>query len=305
MVQNEYYTIGEFLQLHESANSEFNPKFGNGAERNSKANEKAVKDILNNAQELDKKAWKEKKERKPEIEFEDYNKTTMDVNFEYEPSKEWKERVKKLATVGTESDRADRNEKERQKGIVGRNNTDHKAKDYSDKNAFVNEVALNTPISPKVNGANRIQQFTHDPADPGQEGDISMSDGISDKTQNQRKTVAESFKPLKRLKFKNTVFLSESQVLAKVPEDYRVNENKFYMQDKTGTDYLVECKSDPFGYVHMEITNKLNKKIINEELDKMRKLADYNYKDDNVKIDKSQISGMSESINNLRKLLNE
>ena len=55
----------------------------------------------------------------------------------------------------------------------------------------------------------------------------------------------------------------------------------------------------------MEITNKLNKKIINEELDKMRKLADYNYKDDNVKIDKSQISGMSESINNLRQLLNE
>jgi hypothetical protein len=328
MVQNEYYTIGEFLQLHESATSEFNPKFGNGAERNSKANEKAVKDILNNAQELDKKAWKEKKERKPEIEFEDYNKTTMDVNFEYEPSKEWKERVKKLATVGTESDRADyydtegnekfynarkknakdradRNEKERQKGIVGRNNTDHKAKDYSDKNAFVNEVALNTPISPKVNGANSIQQFTHDPADPGQEGDISMSDGISDKTQNQRKTVAESFKPLKRLKFKNTVFLSESQVLAKVPEDYRVNENKFYMQDKTGTDYLVECKSDPFGYVHMEITNKLNKQSINEELNKIKRLADYNYKDDNVKIDKSQISGMSESINNLRKLLNE
>jgi hypothetical protein len=55
----------------------------------------------------------------------------------------------------------------------------------------------------------------------------------------------------------------------------------------------------------MEITNKLNKQSINEELNKIKRLADYSYKDDNVKIDKSQISGMSESINNLRQLLNE
>lgn len=274
---NNIYTVKQLLQLNEeSTKNEFNPKFGNGVKRNSNDNDKAVKEILKNAESLNKGVENKKIKRKPEIEFKDYNKTPMDVNFEYEPSKQWKERVEKLATDGTESDKADyystdtnkefyknrnknykerseREENERKKGIVGNNNTQNKAKDYTNISGYVNENA----------------------------------------------------KPLKRLKFKNTIFLSEAQVLAKVPEDYRVDENKFYIQDKTGTDYLVECKADPFGYVHMEITNKLNKKIINEELDKMRKLADYNYKDDNVKIDKSQISGMSESINNLRQLLNE
>ncbi len=274
---NNIYTVKQLLQLNEeSTKNEFNPKFGNGVKRNSNDNDKAVKEILKNAESLNKGVENKKIKRKPEIEFEDYNKTPMDANFEYEPPKQWKERVEKLATDGTESDKADyystdtnkefyknrnkkynerseREENERKKGIVGNNNTQNKAKDYTNVSGYVNENA----------------------------------------------------KPLKRLKFKNTIFLSEAQVLAKVPEDYRVDENKFYIQDKTGTDYLVECKADPFGYVHMEITNKLNKKIINEELDKMRKLADYNYKDDNVKIDKSQISGMSESINNLRQLLNE
>lgn len=322
---DEYYTISEFLQLNEeSAKNEFKPKFGNGAKRGSNENDKAVKEILKNAQAFDEKGRTEKARRKPEVEFEDYNKTTMDVNFEYEPSKEWKDRVKKLATVGTESDmadcydtegnenfykkrkemskdRSDRNEKERQKGIVGRNNTDHKAKDYSDKTGFVNENNSGFSITPMNNGANHVEQFTHDDANPGTEGDITMDDGING-THDQRKTVSES-KPMKRLKFKNTIFLSESQVLARVPEDYKVDENRFYMQDKTGTDYLVECKADPFGYVHLSIENRINKQHINEELAKMKKLAGYAFKDDNVKVDKTKLEDMSESISNFRKLL--
>ena len=118
------------------------------------------------------------------------------------------------------------------------------------------------------------------------------------------KTMFESKKPTKRLVFRNTKFLSEAQVLQRVPEDYRVDENKFYMQDKTGTDYLVECKADPFGFVHMEVTNRINKTEINEQLEKMRRLADYNYGDDNVKINRNDIEDMSESINDFRKLLN-
>lgn len=406
---DEYYTISEFLQLNEeSAKNEFKPKFGNGAKRGSNENDKAVKEILKNAQAFDEKGRTEKARRKPEVEFEDYNKTTMDVNFEYEPSKEWKDRVKKLATVGTESDmadcydtegnenfykkrkemskdRSDRNEKERQKGIVGRNNTDHKAKDYSDKTGFINESYLigpiidgykaqeisdedgyNTPeegaaawfkgvidnasefeegempeyhqfidhideidadmyydygadyyfvakentgnlnesgftISPMNNGANHVEQFTHDDANPGTEGDITMDGGING-THDQRKTVSES-KPMKRLKFKNTIFLSESQVLARVPEDYKVDENRFYMQDKTGTDYLVECKADPFGHIHLSIENRINKQHINEELAKMKKLAGYAFKDDNVKVDRTKLEDMSESISNFRELL--
>lgn len=320
---DECYTVRELLQLNEESapKNEFKPKFGNGAKRGSSENDKAVKEILKNVQAYDNVGRTEKAKRKPEVEFEDYNKTTMDVNFEYEPGKEWKERVKKLATKGTESDmadyfdtkgnekfykdrekmskdRAERNKNEREKGIVGRNNKDHKAKDYSDKTAFVNEE-----ITAAAAPANHVSQFTHDPAKvDDDEGDISMNGGIEHTKQQQRHTVSES-KPLKRLKFKNTVFLSESQVLAKVPDDYKIDENRFYMQDKTGTDYLVECKADPFGYVHMTIENKINKVQINEELEKIKRLSGYSYGDDNIRIDKTKIGDMSESINNLRGLL--
>jgi hypothetical protein len=53
----------------------------------------------------------------------------------------------------------------------------------------------------------------------------------------------------------------------------------------------------------MEVTNRINKTEINEQLEKMRRLADYKYGDDNVKINRNDIEDMSESINDFRKLL--
>lgn len=327
---DEVYTVKEFLQLNEekTQKNEFEPKFGNGAKRGSNDNEKAVKEILKNAQAFDEKGRTGKLKRNPEVEFEDYNKTTMDVNFEYEPGKEYKDRVKKLATVGTESDMADyydvegnknfynqrkemskdrnkRDKMEREKGLVGREKKNDV--DYSNKTAFVNENNAYTSgeITPRVNNANNRAQFTTPKANPEPgEGNRYIDDGTED-SHEERSTIKECVKPMKRLKFKNTVFLSESQVLKRVPEDYRVDENKFYMQDKTGTDYLVECKADPFGFVHMEVTNKLNKEKINEELEKIKRLSGYKYSDDNIKIDKTQIGDISESINNFRQILNK
>lgn len=273
----EYKTISELLRLdEESTRQEFKPKFGVGAERSSNANEKAVKDILKSTAEYNEKARKEFDRRKPTVEFEDYNKTTLDANYEYEPDKLYKERVKKLATTGLENDkaeyystegnekfyndrkemrkrRAERDENERIKGIVGRNNHDHKAKDYSDNTAF--------------------------------EG---INEGVV----------------TKRLKFKNTVFLSEAQVLSHVPDDYKTDSNRFYMQDKTGTDYIVECSQDQFGCMHVNVSGKYNKEQINEELEKMRRLADYSYSDDNVKVEKKNMETMKESINGFRNILN-
>ena len=43
MKLEEYYTIGELLQLREeSARNEFKPKFGNGAKRTSSDNDKEI-----------------------------------------------------------------------------------------------------------------------------------------------------------------------------------------------------------------------------------------------------------------------
>lgn len=271
MKLEEYKTISELLQLNEEGpRQEFKPKFGIGAERSGNANGKAVKEILKNTEKYNDAARKDFDRKSPNVKFEDYNKTTMDVRFEYDPGDEYRKRVKKLATTGLENDKAEcystegnerlykeraemskeRSERdfdENIKGIVGRNNHDHgNSKKYKSETPFMNE-------------------------------------GVS-----------------KRLKFKNTVFLSESQVLSHVPDDYKTDGNRFYMQDKTGTDYIVECVADQFGCMHVSVGGSFNKARIDEELDKMRRLAGYSFSDDNVKVDKKNLGTMSESIHELR-----
>lgn len=274
-MSDRLYTVSELLQLNEtSIPNNFKPVMGDGVKRSGNENEKAVKDIIKNVKEFNSVEGIDDEKRTSKVPFIDYNKTTMDANFAYEPDDKWKERVKKLATANTESDMADcydtegaekfyqlrkemaedRNEQEeneRIKGIVGRNNYDHKAKDYSNHSGYVNEA------------------------------------------------------PMKRLKFKNTTFLNESQVLSRIPEEYKIDENRFYMQDKTGTDYLIECKADPFGFIHVSIEGKLNKKTVNEQLNRINELSNYKYSNNNCKVNKTQVNDVLDSLNNVRQLLKQ
>lgn len=279
MKLEEYYTIGELLQLkEESARNEFKPKFGNGAKRTSSDNDKAVKEIIKNASELDKDGRRDDKPVQPRVEFPDYNKTTLDVNFEYEPDKSWKDRVEAQAEGYPSVQNKEKNGYDQSLGFDGNKKfydaRKEMSKDRNDLDTIERESGLKARIK-------------------------------KDEIDYSNKTAFNESRQIKRLKFKNTIFLSESHLLSKVPEDYRVDENRFYMQDKTGTDYLIECKADPFGYVHMEITNKFNKQSINEELEKMKRLAGYRYSDDNKKVDNKNIETMSESISSFREKLNK
>ena len=409
MKLEEYYTIGELL-LNETSSTkqEFDAKIGRGVESsNKREQEKAVRDITKDAERFDGEGRKKDNPVKPRVEFPDYNKTTLDVNFEYDPDESWKKRVQAQAegypsvqnkekngydqSLGFDGNKnfydarkkmsKDRNSLdtiERESGLKARIKKDEI--DYSDKTAFVNEghsvKVIGNGINPtpktfdseeeamkyansvkqgnptyhvlvngkEVNEAKQNKRLNEDYGHKLQHaGDVldyyanlthDTGHKLSNDQVNQIKSLlawleetnasdnqvqdeyinlarqlisSNSFneaKQIKRLKFKNTTFLSESHLLSKVPEDYRVDENRFYMQDKTGTDYLVECKADPFGYVHMEIANKFNKQNINEELEKMKRLADYKYSDDNKKVDTKKLESMSESISNFKEKLN-
>jgi len=279
MKLEEHYTVGELLQLSEASTpkNEFKPKFGNGAKRGSNENEKAVEDIRKNAEEYDKEGRNEQPRKPKDTHYIDYNKTPMDAYFETEVPKETKERWYAQAC-----------------GYPSKYNMEHNdLAEYHDtegnKKFFDQRAKTN-----KVMADNREME-----ASTGLKAREMERKGKDYEPNTAFKKVNES-KPTKRLVFKNTTFLNESQVLAKVPEDYKIDENKFYMRDKTGTDYLVECTTDPFGYIHMEVVNKFNKTAINEELEKMRKLADYSYSDDNKKVDRNGCGDMSESIRDFR-----
>lgn len=279
MKLEEYYTIGELL-LNETSGTkqEFKAKIGNGVESsNKREQEKAVRDITKDAEELDKVGRKNEKPVQPRVEFPDYNKTTLDVNFEYEPDDAWKERVKAQVEGYPSVQNKEKNGYDQSLGFDGNENFYKARKEMSNDRNDLDTIERESGLKARIK---------------------------KDEIDYSNKTPFNESKQIKRLKFKNTIFLSESHLLSKVPEDYRVDENKFYMQDKTGTDYLIECKADPFGYVHMQVVNKFNKQVINEELEKMKKLAGYRYSDDNKKVDTGKMESMSESISNFREKLN-
>ena len=82
---------------------------------------------------------------------------------------------------------------------------------------------------------------------------------------------------MKRLVFKNTVFLNEENVKKRIPEDYKTDNNKFLMKDSIGNEYIVECKKDKeINYINTNIRLiKASPKIVNEELSRIKALSSY------------------------------
>lgn len=280
MVIEEYYTISELLNEVSNTKQEFKAKIGHGVESsNKREQEKAVRDITKDAEKMDNPRRNQKDKELPAVEPNDYNKTTMDVRFEADAPQSYKDRVRAQALGYPSVQNMEKNDYATYLDFDGNKDFYNDRKKMSDHR-------------------NEIEK---------QERESGLKARLKTATDYSNKTMFENkdYLPKKRLVFKNTMFLSEAQVIKAVPEDYRIDENRFYMQDKTGTDYLVECKADPFGYVHVEVVNRLNKTEVNEELDKMRRLADYRYSDDNKKVKKSNsVEEMSESIKNFRELLN-
>lgn len=275
MANKEFYSIRELLNEVSNAKQEFKAKVGNGVENsNKREQEKSVKEITKDAEKLDNPRRNQNDRRPEPINQEDYNKTTLDVNFEYDAPESYKKRVE-VQALGYPS-------------VYNKENNDYDPSlDFEGNKRF---------FDARKNMSKARNERDTDERESGLKA-------REKKTDYSNKTMFESKRPTKRLVFRNTQFLSEAQVLQRVPEDYRVDENKFYMQDKTGTDYLVECKADPFGFIHMEVTNRINKNEINEQLEKMRRLADYKYGDDNVRVDRRNLENMSESINEFRNLI--
>ena len=87
---------------------------------------------------------------------------------------------------------------------------------------------------------------------------------------------------MKRLNFSKTVFLNEEEMLKKIPDDMKINGNKFYMKDAVGNEYLVECVKDKVidDFIHTKVIDYTNKEKINETFVRMKEL--YGYKSSTV-----------------------
>ena len=274
------YTFGELNRILMESHNEFNPKIGDKVEsEDKKNNEKAVDDIMKQSKEFDGGITDKKKNTNKE-DIQDFNKTTLDVEFASEPGEAYRERVKAQVHGFPSADNEKNSKiKEDNKSLDFDGNEKFydaqkkKSEEINDKEAELKHAGLKARELPK-------EDFKND-------------------------TLFKENKTMKRLHFKNTVFLSEAQMLKKVPEEYRTSDGRFIMKDASGTEYLVECSyNKEFNHGKLTVVNKTNKEQINEQLDRMRELFDYNsssYMGGTTSSSrKTETQGLSEMINRVK-----
>lgn len=276
------YTFSELNKILMESHNEFNPRIGDKVEsEDKKNNEKAVDDIMKQSKEFDGGITDKKKNTNKE-DVQDFNKTTLDVNFASEPGDAYKERVKAQVHGFPSADNEKNSKIEEENDSLDFNgNKDFydaqkkKAEEIGQAETDIKHAGLKARELPKEN-------FKND-------------------------TLFKENKTMKRLHFKNTVFLSEAQMLKKIPEEFKSADGRFIMKDASGTEYLVECSYSPkLKYGKLKVINKSNKEQINEQLDRMRQLFDYNsssYMGGTTSVSrKTESNGLSEMIDRVKQI---
>lgn len=244
--------ITELAQiLMESTQNASEPKLGkNVASDDKKNNEKGVKDMMKATADYNKVA-----ERNTEPENEngiDYNCTTLEYRFTSEPPKSYKDRVKKLAVNGSLT-----------------NDTDESTSTKGNEKFYNNRKEI----------SNKRETERKKKADAGLVGrELKDDEQYSHKSFT---VFAESAnKATKRLHFKNTTFLTEADLLKRIPDDYKKKDDVFCVKDASGTEYMLECKIDPtFKIPQLKVIGSINDKVINEQFDRINQLSSYDRSD--------------------------
>lgn len=256
--KNKVYNLSEFCRvLRES--QEFKAKKGGDVEsENKKNNGKAVNDILKQSKDYDGGIQDITKREDPR-DTDDFNKTTLDVDFDFEPNKAYKDKVK----AEVEGKFSAKNAKDT------KIEKENEGLDFEGNKEFYKtrqEIA-------KKRGDRRYALKTSGLQSRELAKDKDFDKEFKDKTlfaQNESKK-------MKRLHFSKTVFLNEEQMLNKIPDDMKTDGNKFYMKDSVGNEYLIECVRDKVldDVIHTNVVDYRNKEKMNEMFIRMKELYGY------------------------------
>lgn len=277
--RNKVYSLSEFIAaLNES--QEFKAVKGKDVDSENKKNNKEVADLLKQTEKFDGGVKKEKK-RENSRDTNDHNKTTLDAHFEFEPSNEYKERVK-AQVHGFPS--ADNEKNSKIKDENGGVDFDGNIEFYKDRAEIRKEDDKEDELDKKAGLKNRVKAEKEPEA-------------------FKHKTLYKENKTMKRFHFKKTVFLTEDEMIKKIPDDVKIDGNKFLMKDAIGNEYLVECKRDTVikDYIHTNVVRFRNEQQLKEDFNRMRYLAGYKGTDNVSRVDESSVS----ENNRVRQMLDE
>lgn len=250
--EKKVYTLSEFCRVLKES-QEFKARKGKNVEREDKENnDKAVNDILKQGKKFDGGLSDKKKKENPR-DITDYNKTTLDNDFAYEPSKEYKDRVK-AQVHGFPSVANEKNSKIKEEN----DSLDFEGnEDFYEQNAEKRKEVADARQTDKHAGL--------------------KSHNLPKETFKDNTLYTNESKKMKRLNFSKTVFLNESEMMKKIPDDMKIDGNKFYMKDAVGNEYLVECVKDKAiqDLIHTKVIDYKNKEKINETFKRMKELYGY------------------------------
>ena len=214
---------------------------------NKKNNDKSYKDAEKAAKDYDGGLKPEKKGNLSDK--LDGNRTTLDYNPRIEPDKSFKDKVEAQAKGFTSKLEED-------------NGIEKAGAEFDRDGKIMNQFK---------DAAEKRNDFEKKLADSGIQGNNL-------KDENKKKnTMFESKKPVaKRLEFKHTKFLNESQMLNRIPEEYKTDGQKIYMKDSIGNEYIVECvKSEKTGFIETNVVGFNNPKLLEEQKERIEQLFDY------------------------------
>ena len=235
------YTINEIKNLISESVNEIKGKIGDKVESsNKKENNKTYKDAKKRAKDFDGGGEEDKKERNLPDKL-DGNKTTLDYALDGDPGSDYKNKIKAQAEGYTST--------------LEKENNIEKVGDFNDKN---------------------YQQFKKAGKEMAKNVEAAKKAGLTASKAPEgtfkKDSMYESNK-ISVLNFKNTTFINESQMVSRIPDDYKVDGKRFKMKDAAENEFIVEWAEGEAKILYHE-----NKKKLNETMEKFHKLIDYKSK---------------------------
>lgn len=250
------YTVGQLKKYIKESASEFSPRLGDDVTSDNKKNNKEAIDKISKETE----DYNGGITNNPEIveigDNMDYNKTTLDSDYDSEPSDQYKERVK--AQVN---------------GFPSKENEEMHSGDDDDTIDNDGNKSIYNSIEKRNKKVNKRRE------------EIKRAGLKSREMPSSQFNINTIFKEgegekIKVYTFKNYSFLSESSMEEKIPDKCKVNGNKFIMRDRDGEKYLVKWIVDekynvakPVVLLHENIAK------LNDEFNKIKELINYNSSD--------------------------
>lgn len=263
--KNKVYNLSEFckvLRESQQAKQEFKAKKGEGVDsEEQKNNDKAVNDILDKTKKYDGGIQNNPKREDPR-DTDDFNKTTLDVDFDFEPNDSYKAKVKAEVEGKFSAENAKNTKIE----------DENKGLDFEGNKEF---------YKTRQEIAKKRADRRHELKTSGLQSRELAKDKDFDKEFKDKTLFKQNEGKMKRLHFNKTVFLNEEHMIKKIPDDMKVDGNKFFMKDSVGNEYLIECVKDKVlnDVIHTNVVDYRNKEKINETFNRMKEL--YGYKSEN------------------------